>query len=235
MGSSPRVRGKRGSDEDRVHPPGLIPARAGKTDVIDDPAAAGLAHPRACGENSRCHFYSPSSVGSSPRVRGKPGRTPCSSCRAGLIPARAGKTAVTWIGDDPRTAHPRACGENAVEKLIKAQEDGSSPRVRGKRSGHSLRRPSPGLIPARAGKTGFGTCSTGILTAHPRACGENSAGDRARAINQGSSPRVRGKPRPHHSGPAHHRLIPARAGKTGPTPGRNSPSRAHPRACGENL
>ena len=30
------------------------------------------------------------------------------------------------------------------------------------------------------------------------------------------------------------RLIPACAGKTGPTPGRNSPSRAHPRVCGEN-
>ena len=74
--------------------------------------------------------------------------------------------------------------------------------------------PGAGLIPARAGKT----CGTGSPAysqrAHPRACGENEAGDEKGAVFEGSSPRVRGKPS---------MVCPFGVGVG-----------AHPRACGEN-
>mgnify|MGYP001677537315 CR=1 FL=1 len=65
-------------------------------------------------------------------------------------------------------------------------------------------------------------------------CGENPSTVGRSAEGAGSSPRVRGKPHRRPLRPRRPRLIPACAGKTGPTPGRNSPSRAHPRVCGEN-
>ena len=51
-GSSPRVRGKRGLWTHVLRPPGLIPARAGKTPVVGSPRTCSGAHPRACGENA---------------------------------------------------------------------------------------------------------------------------------------------------------------------------------------
>ena len=91
-GSSPRVRGKRpvaGESDGLV---GLIPARAGKTQVGMTLWGCSWAHPRACGENAIRAETVNGLRGSSPRVRGKRthdgrGRRP-----RGLIPARAGKT-----------------------------------------------------------------------------------------------------------------------------------------------
>ena len=50
----------------------------------------------------------------------------------------------------------------------------------------------------------------------------------------GSSPRVRGKPRPASSPQSASRLIPARAGKTRQGAGEGAGVGAHPRVCGEN-
>ena len=66
-------------------------------------------------------------------------------------------------------------------------------------------------------------------------CGENLSLDSAPESKNGSSPRVRGKPRASHGIKRRPGLIPACAGKT-PHPARRSASiRAHPRVCGENL
>ena len=51
LGSSPRVRGKRGHDITVPHDGRLIPARAGKTRVPPIRPRPERAHPRACGEN----------------------------------------------------------------------------------------------------------------------------------------------------------------------------------------
>ena len=92
LGSSPRVRGKLG----RVLLPerrgGLIPARAGKTRPGGPLGCARPAHPRACGENFVNTALPTGTVGSSPRVRGKPEDAPVPDAPGGLIPARAGKT-----------------------------------------------------------------------------------------------------------------------------------------------
>ena len=71
--------------------------------------------------------------------------------------------------------------------------------------------------------------------AHPRVCGENR--DRAWHCygNNGSSPRMRGKPA--FNGAIYNitRLIPAYAGKTNDTESWPIIERAHPRVCGENA
>ena len=152
-GSSPRVRGKRQSSPPHSYAAGLIPARAGKTVPILMVAGRARAHPRACGENWTHALRLINQTGSSPRVRGKPlpGSRLCG--RAGLIPARAGKTSSSERPAARPRAHPRACGENPCPAWRRRTRSGSSPRVRGKRERCQAALASFGLIPARAGKT----------------------------------------------------------------------------------
>ena len=235
FGSSPRVRGKRKPPRSRGRVGRLIPARAGKT---VDRVHAGLqsrAHPRACGENGSGRGLFTCAVGSSPRVRGKPGPPVRNGSIEGLIPARAGKTQAARTLDLDQAAHPRACGENFDLVLIDCAPSGSSPRVRGKRQAHGTTARGQRLIPARAGKT---RCHRGchlLLRAHPRACGENVVCSTTSFTFPGSSPRVRGKRSDSHRGRSRAGLIPARAGKTGGSVCRSRSPRAHPRACGENA
>ena len=74
FGSSPRVRGKLYASGFPKNVNGLIPARAGKTTPATHTTSARRAHPRACGENAMSVSSKPAIPGSSPRVRGKPGR-----------------------------------------------------------------------------------------------------------------------------------------------------------------
>ena len=213
-GSSPRVRGKLLPTCLEPTAFGLIPARAGKTNGTSAHYNVDAAHPRACGENCFDLDISQSSFGSSPRVRGKlHGRHPADGL-VGLIPARAGKTTGVVGHLSARSAHPRACGEND-DVLPRGQWcRGSSPRVRGKRLGQEHVAVGEGLIPARAGKTVSAVTRAGAAAAHPRACGENSRTVDHDGDPDGSSPRVRGKPRPPRERPERPGLIPARAGKT---------------------
>ena len=132
-GSSPRVRGKPRVLDKLPPRTGLIPACAGKTQRSDTQQSCQSAHPRVCGENvtrfTRCFAM----VGSSPRVRGKPARAGLGRALPGLIPACAGKTIRRFAPARPQPAHPRVCGENISCVSEQVRNDGSSPRVRGKR------------------------------------------------------------------------------------------------------
>ena len=213
-GSSPRVRGKLDGVDGGAGHVRLIPARAGKTRARPGRKRFRRAHPRACGENAGADPRCVNEVGSSPRVRGKPRRRPRKRvpprlipARAGktrpgtaprsagrLIPARAGKTRCPPSPRRSRRAHPRACGENRVPTAPPSGGAGSSPRVRGKRRGSYRVIPTGGLIPARAGKTSSGRLAPSCVWAHPRACGENYKNLTLVELEEGSSPRVRGKP-----------------------------------------
>ena len=74
-----------------------------------------------------------------------------------------------------------------------------------------------------------------IRWAHPRAGGENWDGIVTVFKTAGSSPRGRGKLRYPTEGRIHHRLIPARAGKTRARGNPTTCVTAHPRAGGENF
>ena len=173
--------------------------------------------------------------GSSPRVRGKPWEAVWGCLSGGLIPARAGKTCCGSGHGFAGGAHPRACGENPSENTPPPDGTGSSPRVRGKPTGLRKAIHAPRLIPARAGKTRGLLTASDACPAHPRACGENSCWVKPAPVRMGSSPRVRGKPRPAREHRRRSRLIPARAGKTASIEAAHSCAWAHPRACGENL
>ncbi|EFW09843.1 hypothetical protein HMPREF9005_1167 [Actinomyces sp. oral taxon 178 str. F0338] len=153
MGSSPRVRGKRVRGRRGRGVGGLIPACAEKTPARASATSDSPAHPRVCGENLAAAAAGASTLGSSPRVRGKPGQWHAEGQPGRLIPACAGKTKVCVVTTPPDRAHPRVCGENSACDGQHTPASGSSPRVRGKH--HQIRRAGRvgGLIPACAGKT----------------------------------------------------------------------------------
>ena len=126
-------------------------------------------------------------------MRGKP---PCrNALHVGtrIIPAHAGQTVGFLSVSRWRTDHPRACGANASTMMSITTVNGSSPRMRGKRS-HIRRRTSVNrIIPAHAGQTAWVSSSIRCTQDHPRACGANWHRFAANAHIPGSSPRMRGK------------------------------------------
>ena len=193
---------------------GLIPACAGKTEIIRTAFDFDRAHPRVCGENSVKGFYTWALSGSSPRVRGKLQIITRLRSARRLIPACAGKTRPGRTYSENPWAHPRVCGENAKVRTVIIRGLGSSPRVRGKRPGSPPGGLHRRLIPACAGKTKMSILTARQPRAHPRVCGENATSDAYLAPNGGSSPRVRGKPTHLRFADIQAWLIPACAGKT---------------------
>ena len=167
------------------------------------------------GENVKPQRGSRVNDGSSPRGRGKHEEPQARGPRQGLIPAWAGKTI-----------------QSAVQTVA---DFGSSPRGRGKplraRGNHEVAR----LIPAWAGKTCSRCGQPGGGWAHPRVGGENALDVDPTDVDDGSSPRGRGKLRRGHVRSRPARLIPAWAGKTRTRSCSFLSFRAHPRVGGENA
>ena len=173
LGSSPRVRGKPRLLDPADRPPGIIPARAGKTPPAYRACPRPPDHPRACGENKRVNAIQSCSTGSSPRVRGKQLAEYHHDLAVRIIPARAGKTRTIGARRGVVGDHPRACGENMEAVRRHHPPAGSSPRVRGKREIGSADLALGRIIPARAGKTDEVNEVNVVIRDHPRACGEN--------------------------------------------------------------
>ena len=146
-----------------------------------------------CGENDNRMIRTTTSLGSSPRVRGKPVGLRARAISGGLIPACAGKTSQHRSSLELAWAHPRVCGENAKQLAADFASHGSSPRVRGKQVRAYAGVNREGLIPACAGKTPGRVFLVHVLGAHPRVCGENLVDSVNPLKALGSSPRVRGK------------------------------------------
>ena len=210
----------------------IIPARAGFTARRTSSPSRPRDHPRACGVYGAFRAPSRPSSGSSPRVRGlrsPPKKTPT---QARIIPARAGFTVTTNRGDTQTGDHPRACGVYTGENPLDSGQEGSSPRVRGLRTGGPRVYECARIIPARAGFTAPTATPCSAPTDHPRACGVYVAAARVLATTGGSSPRVRGLPRRAAGRPPPSRIIPARAGFTVVVCAPVGVRWDHPRACG---
>ena len=91
-GSSPLARGKPRLNGGQRRRRGLIPARAGKTNLFHATLRVFAAHPRSRGENEDRLVELKTGRGSSPLARGKPKLLEKLTKRPRLIPARAGKT-----------------------------------------------------------------------------------------------------------------------------------------------
>ena len=166
--------------------------------------------------------------GSSPLTRGKRSGLGGGADRAGKTRLRASWAWRTW-------AHPRLRGENPIIVACRLPAAGSSPLTQGKPMPFIGNSHPKGIIPAHAGKTRRKPVQHDRHRDHPRSRGENVWRLGCGAVGAGSSPLTRGKHAPVWSAHAGHGLIPARAWKTGPTPTRAKPSKAHPRSRGENF
>ena len=154
---------------------GITPAHAGKTESAAARGGEPRDHPRACGENQRYLHQHERCRGSPPRMRGKPRKHDIVPNTAGITPAHAGKTRKLVRREVSRRDHPRACGENRLQKSISAFGSGSPPRMRGKHPHTAARVTVPRITPAHAGKTRGRFRFQKRPRDHPRACGENTS------------------------------------------------------------
>ena len=152
-GSSPRMRGKLVLLELVPSEERIIPAHAGQTLRALPSRRTGTDHPRACGANRLISVAAVCRAGSSPRMRGKPGRGFDVEFEHRIIPAHAGQTGANTRASGSTTDHPRACGANGPVWPGSAWSGGSSPRMRGKRAWASPGACMGRIIPAHAGQT----------------------------------------------------------------------------------
>ena len=110
-----------------------------------------------------------------------------------ITPAHAGKTSTAESNRSLWADHPRACGENILQKHRLRMVHGSPPRMRGKQSQKVALYKGIRITPAHAGKTGTGESGHSSLPDHPRACGENNLKTAIYNYYNGSPPRMRGK------------------------------------------
>ena len=172
--------------------------------------------------------------GSPPRVRGKRESPRADGGQVRITPACAGKTRCSRRPHLRLPDHPRVCGENLTEAEREAGFRGSPPRVRGKlcRGLCSLRHCR--ITPACAGKTYANDFVRFARADHPRVCGENQKWTTKGTLQDGSPPRVRGKPNIGIFCHSSRRITPACAGKTSRFHLTDCSSSDHPRVCGEN-
>ena len=121
--------------------------------------------------------------GSSPRVRGKDHAAPKKEADPRIIPAGAGKTAITDDELHGAQDHPRGCGEKSGGFWDTLADNGSSPRVRGKASRSPMGATAMGIIPAGAGKSTITETEDPSERDHPRGCGEKRAMPALRSLS----------------------------------------------------
>ena len=195
--------------------------------------AAPSVHPRVCGERPVLLVLMPVTPGSSPRVRGTLHGLACRAVRLRFIPACAGNADGCCKRISISTVHPRVCGERWCWCSAMGSTGGSSPRVRGTRTGPASHDMPLRFIPACAGNAIYGSSSRSLSTVHPRVCGERTPGNRGTAMTPGSSPRVRGTPEAVEAERERTRFIPACAGNAHGSIEKGEVKSVHPRVCGE--
>ena len=193
---------------------GITPAHAGKTPSTFCSARLRRDHPRACGENHSGLYPDYPQSGSPPRMRGKLGDIRVRGGSMGITPAHAGKTGHAGTNWARMRDHPRACGENRIDVTLQYRDQGSPPRMRGKRKQPFEPDGGAGITPAHAGKTPFASTSSTSRRDHPRACGENECTQSKHFLHRGSPPRMRGKPEIPAGETSVQGITPAHAGKT---------------------
>ena len=134
--------------------------------------------------------------------------------RARITPARAGKRRTRAPRTSKSRDHPRACGEKEKRWGWRTVHQGSPPRVRGKDLMPAYTSGTPGITPARAGKSEWYYWTNIPAQDHPRACGEKRIPMASWNSAAGSPPRVRGKGADCLHVVARPGITPARAGKS---------------------
>ena len=130
-GSSPLARGLHVDGNDVVLVLGIIPARAGFTDLISGQCMPLTDHPRSRGVYPSQTSALTLGDGSSPLARGLPSTWSWPRQPAGIIPARAGFTTNLLSCSHTLWDHPRSRGVYWFSLFLCGTAWGSSPLARG--------------------------------------------------------------------------------------------------------
>ena len=214
-GSSPHTRGAPLGSSTTGVGWRIIPAYAGSTTIGSNMLPSLADHPRIRGEHTGVWDLSDVSAGSSPHTRGARVVPRRQSVAERIIPAYAGSTTASWMGDSSRTDHPRIRGEHPRRRAAPAEGEGSSPHTRGARAMDVNGDWDARIIPAYAGSTFPLTVARGAAQDHPRIRGEHPSKPLPCATLRGSSPHTRGARLLYYDTDSVIRIIPAYAGSTG--------------------
>ena len=213
-GSSPLARGLLHTGPHELLVRGIIPARAGFTDIRYQRIACYSDHPRSRGVYPGASRSQMAYVGSSPLARGLHGQALASVSLGRIIPARAGFTTPSRRGLRRPGDHPRSRGVYCLSRSVLSAVIGSSPLARGLPRGTAQMGQQWRIIPARAGFTWSSSASPPVPADHPRSRGVYRTSLVPSDVELGSSPLARGL---HADGAVQRQsagIIPARAGFT---------------------
>ena len=126
-------------------------------------------------------------------MRGKASSSISSFMTTGITPAYAGKSTRTATASVLRRDHPRLCGEKINWLLVRLQNPGSPPPMRGKVVVLSGVKIAIRITPAYAGKRLQLRPADRAVQDHPRLCGEKKVIFSGAAGQPGSPPPMRGK------------------------------------------
>ena len=231
-GSSPLARGLPATCPEGFKQSRIIPARAGFTVRQRPQDFPRRDHPRSRGVYGPLQVTYPGYFGSSPLARGLLTGGAKMPRAVRIIPARAGFTETASRTGTTGRDHPRSRGVYSIVTHLLFDRRGSSPLARGLPGEFLLDRSQGRIIPARAGFTITLNPGDSQDQDHPRSRGVYFSPQTSGIVHTGSSPLARGL-RPDRAGdPPRLRIIPARAGFTGPRTRAAPPSRDHPRSRG---
>ena len=231
-GRSPRVRGRLFSSAPTNPEIRSIPAGAGETQVHKAVISDVWVDPRGCGGDGRTCDCFHSRQGRSPRVRGRRGRFVGLFPQSWSIPAGAGETTLHIPSGVVQQVDPRGCGGDYAIRVAPVLHPGRSPRVRGRPPALFSINMSKGSIPAGAGETGRIGTGDDDAWVDPRGCGGDRAYQATVLLDEGRSPRVRGRRTVPYVKYGRAWSIPAGAGETGGGGGAGATDEVDPRGCG---
>ena len=173
-GSSPRMRGTQKWLAIVRKAARFIPAYAGNAPQAMCSSVTVTVHPRVCGE--RYHVLDGLGLegGSSPRMRGTHNEHQAAASHDRFIPAYAGNAVACRSSPAAMSVHPRVCGERVWVDFPVIRDVGSSPRMRGTRSGIDIDSRADRFIPAYAGNAAHSFARLLAKSVHPRVCGERA-------------------------------------------------------------
>ena len=173
--------------------------------------------------------------GSSPRVWGQEAGAKPKVPEVGIIPTRVGTRPLSFTGATLAEDHPHACGDKLIDRFIKHDEKGSSPRVWGQAHPIGYLRTSERIIPTRVGTRIHQRAYAALLQDHPHACGDKLIDCQILDYCVGSSPRVWGQAITTAAIATAARIIPTRVGTRMGGVIKQAGDRDHPHACGDKF
>ena len=232
LGRSPRVRGRHLAAVRLAIERRSIPACAGEAAIRLIRRHRDRVDPRVCGGGGSPRPDGGPCLGRSPRVRGRLPIYELQSAANRSIPACAGEACCMTSRSVMSKVDPRVCGGGTSGSNRKKSEAGRSPRVRGRHDDMAAENDRLRSIPACAGEARRRLRSTRSRKVDPRVCGGGVRLDIAGHIQQGRSPRVRGRRRLGEENKLRGGSIPACAGEADKWK-HNAPARqVDPRVCG---